>query len=102
MFCSVALNSCYVQFVRTPGKTGSHFNPNSDVFLPNEKKDVLTSTASWLAMIGVLAGLTFAMGPLKMLKLYAIPYVVGAACLHHTCNFVTLIIRISHRESTLQ
>jgi omega-3 fatty acid desaturase (delta-15 desaturase) len=64
-------------FVRTPGKKGSHFDPNSDVFLPNEKKDVLTSTASWLAMIGVLAVLTFAMGPLKMLKLYAIPYAVS-------------------------
>jgi omega-3 fatty acid desaturase (delta-15 desaturase) len=60
---------------------GSHFHPDSDVFLPNEKKDVLTSTASCLAMVGVLAGLTFVMGPLMMLKLYAIPYVVRASCL---------------------
>uniref|UniRef100_A0ACD5YN75 Uncharacterized protein n=1 Tax=Avena sativa TaxID=4498 RepID=A0ACD5YN75_AVESA len=62
-------------FMRTPGKTGSHFHPNSDVFLPNEKKDVLMSTASCLTMVGVLARLTFVMGPLMMIKLYAIPHV---------------------------
>jgi hypothetical protein len=27
-------------------------------------------------MVGVLAGLTFVMGPMQMLKLYAIPYLV--------------------------
>uniref|UniRef100_A0A453IB21 Fatty acid desaturase N-terminal domain-containing protein n=1 Tax=Aegilops tauschii subsp. strangulata TaxID=200361 RepID=A0A453IB21_AEGTS len=74
-------------FARSPGKEGSHFNPNSDLFQPNEKKDVLTSTASWLAMIGVLAGLTFVMGPLKILKLYAIPYVVRASCLSSHAQF---------------
>uniref|UniRef100_A0ACD5X0H3 Uncharacterized protein n=1 Tax=Avena sativa TaxID=4498 RepID=A0ACD5X0H3_AVESA len=81
-------------FVRTPGKKGSHFDPNSDVFLPNEKKDVLTSTASWLAMIGVLAGLTFAMGPLKMLKLYAIPYVIFVMWL----DFVTYLHHHGHED----
>lgn len=81
------VNSCSVQFARSPGKEGSHFNPNSDLFQPNEKKDVLTSTASWLAMIGVLAGLTFVMGPLKMLKLYAVPYVVRASCLSSDAQF---------------
>ncbi|XP_062210900.1 omega-3 fatty acid desaturase, chloroplastic-like [Phragmites australis] len=63
-------------FARSPGKSGSHFNPNSSLFQPNEKKDIITSTASWLAMVGVLAGLTFVMGPLQMLKLYAVPYLV--------------------------
>lgn len=67
-----------MQFARSPGKKGSHFNPSSDLFQPNEKKDVITSTASWLAMVGILAGLTFVMGSLKMLKLYAVPYVVRA------------------------
>ena len=95
------LNSCHVQFLRTPGKTGSHFDPNSDIFLPNEKKGVLTSTASLLAMIGALAGLTFAMGPLKMLKLYAIPYVVRASCLSSHLQFRQTDNLDSHRGSTL-
>ncbi|KAL6645760.1 hypothetical protein ACP70R_017368 [Stipagrostis hirtigluma subsp. patula] len=62
-------------FARSPGKSGSHFNPNSSLFQPNEK-DIITSTASWLAMVGILAGLTFVMGPVQMLKLYAVPYLV--------------------------
>jgi len=69
---------CGMQFKRSPGKTGSHFNPSSDLFQPNEKKDIITSTASWLAMVGLLAGLTFVMGPIQMLKLYAVPYLVRA------------------------
>uniref|UniRef100_A0A453IB64 Fatty acid desaturase domain-containing protein n=1 Tax=Aegilops tauschii subsp. strangulata TaxID=200361 RepID=A0A453IB64_AEGTS len=81
-------------FARSPGKEGSHFNPNSDLFQPNEKKDVLTSTASWLAMIGVLAGLTFVMGPLKILKLYAIPYVIFVMWL----DFVTYLHHHGHED----
>jgi acyl-lipid omega-3 desaturase len=65
-----------MQFVRSPGKSGSHFNPNSSLFQPNEEEDIITSTVSWLAMVGVLAGLTFVIGPMQMLKLYAIPYLV--------------------------
>jgi hypothetical protein len=63
-----------VQWSRSPGKSGSHFHPSSDLFQPNEKKDILTSTACWLAMAGLLAGLTVVMGPLQMLKLYGVPY----------------------------
>uniref|UniRef100_A0A0C9S6X8 TSA: Wollemia nobilis Ref_Wollemi_Transcript_10281_2009 transcribed RNA sequence n=1 Tax=Wollemia nobilis TaxID=56998 RepID=A0A0C9S6X8_9CONI len=59
---------------RSPGKTGSHFHPDSDLFVPNEKKDVITSTACWTAMVALLAGLTVFMGPVLMLKLYVIPY----------------------------
>ncbi|KAM3228984.1 hypothetical protein ACQJBY_060113 [Aegilops geniculata] len=81
-------------FARSPGKEGSHFNPNSNLFQPNEKKDVLTSTASWLAMIGVLAGLTFVMGPLKMLKLYAVPYVIFVMWL----DFVTYLHHHGHED----
>ncbi|VAI06765.1 unnamed protein product [Triticum turgidum subsp. durum] len=81
-------------FARSPGKEGSHFNPNSDLFQPNEKKDVLTSTASWLAMIGVLAGLSFVMGPLKMLKLYAVPYVIFVMWL----DFVTYLHHHGHED----
>uniref|UniRef100_A0ACD5WZ74 Uncharacterized protein n=1 Tax=Avena sativa TaxID=4498 RepID=A0ACD5WZ74_AVESA len=81
-------------FIRSPGKTGSHFHPNSDVFLPNEKKDVLTSTASCLAMVGVLAHLTFVMGPLMMIKLYAIPYLIFILWL----DFVTYLNHHGHHD----
>jgi hypothetical protein len=63
-----------VQWSRSPGKSGSHFHPSSDLFQPNEKKDILTSTTCWLAMAGLLAGLTIVLGPLQMLKLYGVPY----------------------------
>ncbi|GFZ02189.1 fatty acid desaturase 8 [Actinidia rufa] len=59
---------------RSPGKTGSHFDPNSDLFVPSEKKDVITSTLCWTAMAALLAGLSFAIGPVQMLKLYGVPY----------------------------
>ncbi|KAL7614455.1 hypothetical protein Lser_V15G09006 [Lactuca serriola] len=59
---------------RSPGKKGSHFDPNSDLFLPNEKKDIITSTVCWTAMAVLLVGLSFTMGPLQVLKLYGIPY----------------------------
>ncbi|KAI8564238.1 hypothetical protein RHMOL_Rhmol03G0166600 [Rhododendron molle] len=59
---------------RSPGKTGSHYNPNSDLFVPSEKKDVITSTVCWTAMAALLVGLSFVMGPVQLLKLYGIPY----------------------------
>ncbi|KAK9913743.1 hypothetical protein M0R45_037552 [Rubus argutus] len=59
---------------RSPGKQGSHFDPNSDLFLPNERKDIITSTACWTAMAALLVGLSFVMGPIQMLKLYGVPY----------------------------
>ncbi|KAL8224069.1 hypothetical protein R6Q57_019544 [Mikania cordata] len=62
---------------RSPGKKGSHFHPDSDLFLPNERKDVITSTVCWSAMVALLVGLSFVMGPLQVLKLYGIPYVVS-------------------------
>ncbi|KAL0299274.1 UNVERIFIED_CONTAM: Omega-3 fatty acid desaturase, chloroplastic [Sesamum radiatum] len=59
---------------RSPGKTGSHFHPDSDLFVPSERKDVITSTVCWTAMVALLVGLSFVMGPLQLLKLYGIPY----------------------------
>ncbi|KAL0402917.1 UNVERIFIED_CONTAM: Omega-3 fatty acid desaturase, chloroplastic [Sesamum radiatum] len=59
---------------RSPGKQGSHFHPNSDLFVPNEKKDVITSTVCWTAMLALLVGLSFVIGPVQLLKLYGIPY----------------------------
>lgn len=46
----------FVFVQRSPGKTGSHFNPKSPLFVPGEKKDILTSTACYAAMAAVLAG----------------------------------------------
>ena len=52
-----------IQWSRSPGKTGSHFNPDSDLFVPSERKDVITSTICWTAMAALLVGLGFVMGP---------------------------------------
>ncbi|MQL88754.1 hypothetical protein Taro_021306 [Colocasia esculenta] len=81
-------------WLRSPGKTGSHFDPSSDLFLPNEKKDVLTSTASWMAMVGLLAGLTWLMGPMWMFKLYFVPYFMFVMWL----DFVTYMHHHGHEE----
>ncbi|KAE8726780.1 Omega-3 fatty acid desaturase [Hibiscus syriacus] len=59
---------------RSPGKSGSHFDPGSDLFGPNERTDIITSTACWAAMVGLLVYLSSAMGPIQLLKLYGIPY----------------------------
>lgn len=63
-------------WVRSPGKNGSHYHPDSDLFVPNEKKDVLTSTACWTAMVALLVGMSFKIGFVRMLNLYFIPYFV--------------------------
>ena len=68
-------------FNRSPGKDGSHFDPECDLFVASEKTMVLTSNACMLAMVGVLAACTAALGPLMMLKLYVLPYWVGVAWL---------------------
>ncbi|KAJ6407725.1 hypothetical protein OIU84_011092 [Salix udensis] len=60
---------------RSPGKSGSHYDPNSDLFVPSERKDVITSTLCWSAMAALLVGLSFVMGPSQLLKLYGVPYV---------------------------
>nr|AGB58023.1 chloroplast omega-3 fatty acid desaturase 7-1a [Musa ABB Group] len=81
-------------WARSPGKTGTHFHPSSDLFLPNEKKDVITSTACWIAMVGVLAGLACLMGPLQVLKLYGIPYLIFVMWL----DLVTYLHHHGHNE----
>ncbi|XP_071934499.1 omega-3 fatty acid desaturase, chloroplastic-like isoform X2 [Coffea arabica] len=59
---------------RSPGKTGSHFDPSSDLFVPSERNDVITSTVCWAAMAALLVGLSFVVGPVQLLKLYGVPY----------------------------
>ncbi|XP_074574848.1 omega-3 fatty acid desaturase, chloroplastic-like [Curcuma longa] len=79
---------------RSPGKSGSHFHPSSDLFVPNERKDVATSTICWTAMVVILAGLTFLMGPIQMLKLYAVPYWIFVMWL----DLVTYLHHHGHEE----
>ncbi|XP_008789111.4 LOW QUALITY PROTEIN: omega-3 fatty acid desaturase, chloroplastic-like [Phoenix dactylifera] len=61
---------------RSPGKKGSHFHPDSDLFVPKERKDVVTSTVCWSAMAAALAGLAWKFGLVPMIKLYGIPYLM--------------------------
>ncbi|KAA8539566.1 hypothetical protein F0562_026258 [Nyssa sinensis] len=79
---------------RSPGKTGSHFDPNSDLFVPNERKDVITSTVCWTAMAALLVCLSFVMGPIQMFKLYGIPYWIFVMWL----DLVTYLHHHGHEE----
>jgi omega-3 fatty acid desaturase (delta-15 desaturase) len=62
------------QFSRSPGKQGSHYDPECDLFNASEKGFVLTSNACNIAMLAVLAGATYQLGPLMMFNLYFVPY----------------------------
>ncbi|XP_057947833.1 omega-3 fatty acid desaturase, chloroplastic-like [Malania oleifera] len=81
-------------WVRSPGKTGSHFHPSSDLFVPAERKDVITSTVCWAAMAALLVGLCFVMGPVQMLKLYGVPYWIFVMWL----DFVTYMHHHGHED----
>jgi fatty acid desaturase len=84
-----------LQWSRSPGKSGSHYDPKSDLFVPNEAKLVTTSTTCWVAMLATLAALTFAVGPLWMFKLYVVPYWVSFMALFlHLFNLLPLHIRV--------
>ncbi|TYI73273.1 hypothetical protein E1A91_D07G119400v1 [Gossypium mustelinum] len=61
---------------RSPGKEGSHFNPYSNLFSPQERKLVMMSTACWSTMAIILAYVSFTVGPSHMFKLYGIPYLI--------------------------
>jgi omega-3 fatty acid desaturase (delta-15 desaturase) len=61
---------------RSPGKSGSHFNPSSDLFGPNEKEEVVTSTICWSMMVALLLGLSCTVGLIPVLKLYGVPLLV--------------------------
>uniref|UniRef100_A0A7I4DR81 Fatty acid desaturase N-terminal domain-containing protein n=1 Tax=Physcomitrium patens TaxID=3218 RepID=A0A7I4DR81_PHYPA len=62
---------------RTPGKSGTHYSPSRDLFNASEWKEVLTTTASWLVMVAILAAAVSHMGFLWTLKVYFVPYVVN-------------------------
>lgn len=63
-----------LQWMRSPGKKGSHFDPNCDLFNPKERKEVMISTLCWAVAVATLVGLAFVLGPLLMFKLYVVPY----------------------------
>jgi acyl-lipid omega-3 desaturase len=77
-------------FRRSPGRKGSHFHPDSDLFRPSEKWDVLTSSILYFSMIGFLGFLGVQFGFLFLLKFYLVPYVIFVmwldlvTFLHHT------------------
>ncbi len=60
-------------WARSPGKTGSHYDPSSDLFQPSERRMVLTSDAFMLGMLGVLAAATAKLGVVAMFNLYLMP-----------------------------
>jgi acyl-lipid omega-3 desaturase len=78
-------------FRRSPERvSGSHFNPNSPLFRPSERGDIITSTIWWLGMVALLAVGTYTWGFLWLVKYYLVPYVIFVmwldlvTFLHHT------------------
>lgn len=77
-------------FRRSPGKQGSHFHPNSSLFRPHEKWDVLTSTICWMLMVAFLTGVGVYYGFGFLFNYYLMPYIVFVVWLdlvtflHHT------------------
>nr|AFK27246.1 truncated fatty acid desaturase 3 [Linum usitatissimum] len=66
---------------RSPGKKGSHFNPYSDLFAPNERTSVMISTLCWTAMALLLCYSSFIYGFLPVFKIYGVPYLIFVAWL---------------------
>ncbi|KAL6768386.1 FAD7 [Auxenochlorella protothecoides x Auxenochlorella symbiontica] len=62
---------------RSPGKEGSHYSPETDLFTPREAPMIRTSNAVQLAFVGVLGACTWALGLPAMIKLYFLPYIVS-------------------------
>ncbi|MED6113314.1 fatty acid desaturase (DSD1) [Stylosanthes scabra] len=79
---------------RSPGKEGSHFNPYSKLFSPEERKCVLTSTLCWIAMFSSLIYLSFIMGPILILKVYGVPYSIFIMWL----DFVTYLHHHGYKQ----
>ncbi|CAD6258851.1 unnamed protein product [Miscanthus lutarioriparius] len=79
---------------RSPGKTGSHFLPSSELFSPKEKGDVMVSTTCWCIMIASLLAMACAFGPAQVLKMYGLPYLVFVMWL----DLVTYLHHHGHQE----
>jgi omega-3 fatty acid desaturase (delta-15 desaturase) len=77
-------------FKRSPGKSGSHFSPDSPLFTtPEEKKQTVRSSAAVLAMVVTLIASCFAVGLKAVLMYYGLPWLVftvwldAVTYLHH-------------------
>ncbi|CAN0912996.1 Omega-3 fatty acid desaturase, chloroplastic, partial [Linum grandiflorum] len=81
-------------WTRSPGKKGSHFNPYSDLFAPNERAAVTISTLCWTAMALLLCYASFIYGFLPVLKIYGVPYLVFVAWL----DMVTYLHHHGHEQ----
>lgn len=79
---------------RSPGKTGSHFLPSSELFTPKEKGDVMISTTCWCIMLASLLAMACAFGPAQVLKMYGLPYLVFVMWL----DLVTYLHHHGHQE----
>lgn len=66
---------------RSPGKEGSHYDPECDLFKPSEKGMVQTSNAFMLGMLAVLGVCAFKFGPLAVFNLYVVPYWINVVWL---------------------
>ncbi|KAJ4845967.1 fatty acid desaturase (DSD1) [Turnera subulata] len=84
---NVENDESWVPWTRSPGKEGSHFNPFSKLFAPNERKAILTSTVCWTMMVLLLLYSCFLFGPAQVLKFYGVPYVIFVMWL----DFVTYL-----------
>jgi omega-3 fatty acid desaturase (delta-15 desaturase) len=68
----------------------SHLSPNTPLFRPTEKWDIITSSTCWFLMVGFLGFLTYEFGWLFLLKYYLVPYIIFVmwldlvTYLHHT------------------
>jgi omega-3 fatty acid desaturase (delta-15 desaturase) len=78
-------------FRRSPSRPGgSHFLPDSPLFKPSEKWDVITSTVWLLGMLALLAAIGSQIGWLALGAYYGVPYVIFVmwldlvTYLHHT------------------
>lgn len=77
-------------FKRSPGRTGSHFNPYSDLFKPAERRGVWISTIACASMVALLGVLTWQWGLAWFFTYYFMPYLVFVmwldlvTLLHHT------------------
>ncbi len=78
-------------FQRSPSRPGgSHFLPNSPLFKPSEKWDVITSTVWLLGMVALLGLVGSQIGWLALVAYYGVPYVIFVmwldlvTYLHHT------------------
>lgn len=66
---------------RSPGKSGSHYDPECDLFRASERRLVLSSNAHLLGMLAVLAAATVALGPGAIFCLYVVPYWINVVWL---------------------